>query len=220
MLWGWWYRDTETDDNKVVVFHAIIPRKLHRTSCNSPKNNLLQLSTEQLAATLQRTICCNSPQKNLQIPTEPSTSPKKNLLQFSTENSTNLYWTQHLSKEQSVATLHRKTYKSLQNPPPLQRIVCNSPQKNMCTVFKEHDLPHSLTPGNSCCRCNKQAMILEVSTSCSLAQLTYAQTLWLFLNQSAASTCFWITSSENFPPPPTPKNNNQEALSHEVGRLE
>jgi hypothetical protein len=124
-----------------------------------------------------------------------------------------------LSKEQSAATLHRKTFKSLQNPPPLQRIVCNSPQNNMCTIFKEHDLPHSLTPGNSCCRCNKQAMILEVSTSCSLAQLTYAQTLWLFLNQSAASTCFWIASSENFPPTPSQKNN-QEALSHEVGRLE
>jgi hypothetical protein len=24
----------------------------------------------------------------------------------------------------------------------------------MCTVYKKHNLPHSLTPGNSCC-CNK-----------------------------------------------------------------
>jgi hypothetical protein len=60
-------------------------------------------STEQ-AATLQRTIFCSSPHNN---------------------------W-QRLFKEQSAATLHRKTYKSLLNPAPLQRtICCNSPQKNL-----------------------------------------------------------------------------------------
>ncbi len=77
-----------------------------------------------------------------------------------------------------------------------------SPKNNLQLSAEQHTCIHlrnmislSIIPGNSCCRCNKQAMILEVSTSRRLAQLTYAQTLWLFLNQSVASTCFWIASS-------------------------
>jgi hypothetical protein len=81
--------------------------------CSSPQNNWQQLFKEQSAATLhrktyksllnpaplRRKICCNSPQKILQISTEPSTCPKNNLLQLSTEKPTNLYRTHHLSKE-------------------------------------------------------------------------------------------------------------------------